>query len=291
MVALLLVVLAQAPSDVPVAIVVSSRRDTGNQAPAAAEQLKAALAAQGITATSDAESVKRITALGGVDPKACDAARLCLQKLAQLLQGVVIGVDVSKAGKLTAAHIEAVSYDRVESLAADDLTSDAKSWARKSAAAAAAFAQKLQAPVAALNEARRAKVVEAPLPPAPGLERPREVRVVPEPPPVPPPAVAAEPLPPPQKSALGPVGYVTGAVAIIAIGAGIACLILGFLDRGTYFQTQSSTGALPGIASTYNDQQLAGLAAQSNLRIGLGGGLVGLGALLGITSALLFAKE
>ena len=30
--------------------------------------------------------------LGGVDPKACDASRLCLQKLAQLSQGVIIGV-------------------------------------------------------------------------------------------------------------------------------------------------------------------------------------------------------
>jgi len=298
MTALIFFALAQAPApaDVPVAIVISSRRDTGSSATAVVEQLKVALAGQGIAATGDAESVQRLTALGAVDPKACDAARLCLQKLAQLLQGVVIGVDVSKAGKLTAGHLEAVSFDRVESLAADDITSDAKSWNKKAGEAATAFAQKLKAPIGALNEARRAKVIvatpvktEPDLKGSPPLEEPRETRLVPEPPPVPPPAALAETQT--QKSSLGPVGYVTAGAAIIAVGAGIACLILGFLDRGTYFQTQASTDALPGVASTYNDMQLAGLASQSNLRIGLGGGLLGFGAVLGITSALLFLKE
>ncbi len=295
MLSLIFFALAQTPSDVPVAIVVSSRRDVGNQAPAVVEQLKAALQAQGITATGDGDSVKRLTQLGGVDPRACDGARLCLQKLAQLLQGVVIGVDVSRAGKLSAGHLEAVAFDRVESLATDDVTADAKSWSKRASEAASSFAQKLKGPLAAMNDARRAKVAAAPTPkPAdnelkstPVLEPRREPQIVPEPPPVPPPAVTAEP----PKSSLGPVAYVTTGAAIIAVGAGIACLILGFLDRGTYFQTQASTDALPGVASTYNDRQLAGLASQSNLRIGLGGGLLGLGAVLAITSVLLFMKE
>src|SRR4051812_30896983 len=139
MLALLTVVLAQAPADVSVAIVVSSRRDPGN-APAVCDQLKAAI---GAGAMSEKESVDRLTRLGGVDPHACDGARLCLQKLAQLLHGVVIGVDVSKAGKLLAGHIEAVSFDRVESLASEDFTADAKSWPQKSQAAVASLAQRL----------------------------------------------------------------------------------------------------------------------------------------------------
>jgi hypothetical protein len=295
MTALIFFALAQAPTDVPVAIVVSSRRDVGNAAPAVVEQLKVALSGVGITAMGDPESVERLKSLGGVDPEACDAARLCLQKLAQLLQGVVIGVDVSKAGKLSAGHLEAVAFDRVESLAADDLTSDAKSWNKKAGEAATAFAQKLKGPIAALNEARRAKaapakVADSELKATPVLEQPREVRVVPEPPPVPPPAVTAETTASP--GGLGPVPYVTGAAAIISVGAGIACLILGFLDRGTYWQSISKPDVpMGGVASSFTDQELQGLASQSNLRLGLGGGLLALGAALGITTALLFLKE
>lgn len=292
MTALILFALAQAPTEVPVAIVVSSRRDTGTQASTLAEQLKVALAAEGITATSDADSVARLKKLGGVDPRACDGARLCLQKLAQLMQGVVIGVDVSKAGRLSAGHLEAVAWERVESLAADDLTSDAKSWPAKSKDGAKAFAQKLKGPLAELNEARKVKA-SSELKGAPVLEPPQQARLVPEPPPVPPPtapptAVQAEPA---QKSNLGPVAYVTTAAAIISAGAGIVCMILGFLDRGTYFSTLSRFDGSMDMASSYDDRQLLGLANQSNLRVGLGAGLIGLGAALGITSAVLFTRE
>lgn len=302
MTALLLVVLSQAglsqaPADVPVALVVSSRRDTTNAAPALVDQLKIALAAQGITAMGDADSVARLKLLGGVDPKACDGSRLCLQKLAQLLQGVVVGVDVSKAGRLTAGHVEAVAYDRVESLAVDDVTSDAKSWNKTAGEAATAFAQKLKAPLAAMNEARRPK--EAPpkvaekqpeLKTAPPLETPREATLTPEPPPTPPPAVPVEATT--QKSGLGPVPYVTTGVAIVALGAGIVCLILGFIDRGTYVGTfERPMGLGTDVASMYTDAQLRNLAQQSNVRIGVGTGLVALAAALGITSGILFAKE
>src|SRR4051794_35159731 len=137
---LLLLVLAQAPAaDVPVAIVVSSRRDSGNASAALCEQLKSAL---GSKAMGEKESVERLTHLGGVDPHACDGARLCLQKLAQLLHGVVIGVDVSRAGKLTAGHIEAVAMDRVDSLATIDVASDAKGWVQKAGDAAKSLADK-----------------------------------------------------------------------------------------------------------------------------------------------------
>ena len=294
----LLLVLSQAPTDVPVAIVISSRRDTSTAAATLAEQLKVTLGAQGIAAMGDADAVTRLKMLGGVDPKACDGARLCLQKLAQLLQGVVIGVDVSKAGRLTAGHLEAVSWDRVDSLAADDLSSDAKSWNQRSAEAATAFALKLKPPLQALNDARRPKVAVTPTPPPPKpaepelkppppADPPRNPMLVPEPPPTPPPAVVVEDKKP---SSLGPVPYVTAATGIVAIGAGIVCLVLGFFDRQTYVDTFRRPDGM-AVVSSYTDAELRDVAGRSNLRIGLGSGLVGLGAALGITAAVLFMRE
>lgn len=268
---------------------VSSRRDADKLALGVTEQLKAALAAQGITATSDSESVERLKKLGGVEPRACDGARLCLQKLAQLLQGVVVGVDVSRAGRLTAGHVEAVAFDRVESLAVDDITSDAKQWSAKSNEAAKAFAEKLKAPVRALSDARRVKsppkAAENELKTTPALDAPREATVVPEPPPTPPPAIEAVTVSK-KASGTGPLPFITTGAAVVAAGAGILCLVLGFSDRSTYFQSISG-----GMASSLTDAQLQNLAYQSNLRIGLGGGLLGLAGALGITSALLFMKE
>lgn len=266
-------------------VVVSSRRDVGSTAVSICEQMRVALAAQGIVATGDGASVERLKKLGGVDPKACDGARLCLQKLAQLLQGVVIGVDVSRAGKLSAGHFEAVSFDRVDSLAADDVTADAKSWPGKSSAAVTAFAAKLKAPMLALNETRRASSK----PPEPELkappDAPREVRVLPEPPPLPPPAVTAE------KSGTGPVPYVTGAAAVAALGMGIVFMVLGFIDRGTYHASFADPTGLMGHASSLSDDELTQLASSSNIRIGVGAGLIGLAVALGITSGVLLFKE
>lgn len=295
----LLLVLSQAPTDVPVAIVIASRRDTSTAAATLVEQLKVTLGAQGISAMGDADAVTRLKMLGGVDPKACDGARLCLQKLAQLLQGVVIGVDVSKAGRLTAGHVEAVSWDRVDSLASDDLSSDAKSWNQKSAEAATAFALKLKPALQALNDARRPKVAVTPPPtppdkvaPAelkapPPADQPRDVMLIPEPPPTPPPAVVVEDK---KASSLGPVPYVTAATGIVAIGAGIVCLVLGFFDRQTYVDTFRRPDGT-AVVSSYTDAELRDVAGRSNLRIGLGSGLIGLGAALGITAAVLFMRE
>lgn len=293
----LLLVLSQAPTDVPVAIVISSRRDTSTSAATLVEQLKVTLGAQGISAMGDADAVARLKTLGGVDPKACDGARLCLQKLAQLLQGVVIGVDVSKAGRLTAGHLEAVSWDRVDSLASDDLSSDAKSWNQRSAETATAFALKLKPSLQALNDARRPKVAATPPTPPPAkdpevkarppADQPRDAMLVPEPPPTPPPAVVVEER---KASSLGPVPYVTAATGIVALGAGIVCLVLGFFDRQAYVDTFRRPDGM-AVVSSYTDAELRDVAGRSNLRIGLGSGLVGLGAALGITAAVLFMRE
>jgi hypothetical protein len=286
---LLSLVLAQAAAaDVPVAIVVSSRRDAA-AASALCVQLKAAL---GPLAMSEKESVDRLTQLGGVDPQACDGAKLCLQKLAQLLRGVVIGVDVSKAGKLLAGHIEAVSFDRVESLATDDLTGDMKSWPQKTAAAAQAFGQKLQPQLLALKpkEEPKAAPPQPELKSTPALEPPREATLVPEPPPQPP---EQEPLAVTQAPGHngGPVPYIVGGAAALSLIGAVVLMVLGFADRSTY---QSSFIAVPNqmiVASSLRDDQLNALASASNLKIGSGGALIGVAAALGVVAGILFARE
>ncbi len=162
MLTLVFFALAQAPAsasaEVPVAIVVSSRRDTNGSASRLCDQLQNAIGPQAMT---EKQSIERLASLGGVDPHACDGARLCLQKLAQLLHGVVIGVDVSKAGRLTAGHIEAVSFDRVDSLAVGDIASDAKGVAGQIARRGAGVrCRKLSPP------ARRAQALKEAVQPA-----------------------------------------------------------------------------------------------------------------------------
>jgi hypothetical protein len=290
MTALLLFVLAQGPSDVPVALVVSSRRDNTGAAAHLVESLKASLESAHISAMSESESVKRLTQLGGVDPKACDGARLCLQKLAQLLQGVVVGVDVSRAGKRFAAHVEAVSFDRVESLAVDDLAAESKTWRSKSLEVAASFAVKLRAPLAALNESRNARGDSA-------LRGFEEFKTPPSPEPlvsialVPPPTAPAQAVlsPPPQAPAQkrGLLPYFTGGGGVVSAGVGAALLVLGFVDRGTY--SSSLQMRINGqTTSRLSDRELSDLAGRSNTFIITGGILVGLGAALGITTLLLF---
>lgn len=290
MTALLLFVLAQAPSDVPVALVVSSRRDNTGAATQLVESLKASLQSQQISAMSEAESVKRLTQLGGVDPKACDGARLCLQKLAQLLQGVVVGVDVSKAGKRLAAHVEAVSFDRVESLAVDDLAAESKAWKSKSLEFANGFSVKLRAPLAALNESRKSKTDNTPR----GFEEfkaPPTVDASPSisPVPQPMPKVQAAVTPPPELPAKtrGVLPYLIGGGAVVSAGVGAALMVLGFVDRGTY--SASLRMRVNGqTISTLTDQELSALAGRSNMFIITGSILIGVGAALGITSLLLF---
>jgi hypothetical protein len=116
------------------------------------------------------------------------------------------------------------------------------------------------------------------------LESPREV--VAEPPPTPPAQVVVAPAP--SKNNLGPVAYMTTAVAIASVIAGIVFLTLGFVDRGKYFGSQE---LMPGTASKYTDAELSGLSSQSNIFTGLGTGLLGLAGALGITSAILFTRE
>jgi hypothetical protein len=279
-------VLAQAPApsgDVPVAIVSSSRRDPGTSA-ALCEQLKTAL---GGTAMGEKESIDRLAKLGGVDPHACDGARLCLQKLAQLLHGVVIGVDVSKAGKLLAGHVEVVSFDRVESLATEDVTADAKSWPQKSQAAVASLAQRLSPQLLAM----RPRVEPKPdLKGTPAFEPPREVNLTPEPPPT--------PLPSPEPAVTasgevskGPVPYVTAGSGIVSLGIGITLTVLGFLDRGTYQASFQQVPNQMAVASTLTDDKLTALATASNAKVGFGVGLIGLAVALGITAAILFVKD
>jgi hypothetical protein len=284
---LLYLVLAQAPAaDVPVAIVISSRRDSTTASSVLCEQLKTAL---GPRAMGEKDSVARLTQLGGVDPHACDGAKLCLQKLAQLLHGVVIGVDVSKAGRLLAGHIEAVSFDRVESLATDDLTGDAKSWPQKSSAAAQAFAQKLSPQLDALKPKEEPKPPPPELKSSPALEPPHTVVVVPEPPPQPATEVVA--VQQTGSSGFGPVPYVATGAAVASLGAGITLLVLGFVDRNTYQGSFQQVPNQTALSSSFTDAQLSSLATASNAKIGLGIAFSVIGAALGVLAGVLFAKE
>ena len=77
---LLVLLLAQTASvpaapQVPIAIVVSSRRDTGNTLSSAiCAKLKESLAAQGIEAMSEEQSNERLVKLGAIDSHACGFA-------------------------------------------------------------------------------------------------------------------------------------------------------------------------------------------------------------------------
>ena len=274
MTALWLVILAQAAvpskSAVPVAIVVSSRRDALNTlSPQLCDELKKALAAEGVVAMSDAESTQRLVSLGGVEPRACDGSKLCLQRLAELLRGVVIGVDVGKVQRFSAGHLEALAIDRAESIGVADITADGKSWQKKSASAAIAFARKIAPVVLELERVRQEQLRADAMPPQ-VTDVPRQASLLPDAPLTPPPELTV-------RRSRGPVPYVLLGAAIAAAGAAVAMLILGLADANRY--NGSLQPLAGGTTSSFTQAQLNGLAASGNLKFSIAAGC-GAGALV-----------
>ncbi len=241
-----------------VAIVISSRRDAGGQlANEVANALKKQLAAKGIAALGPDEATARLTQLGAVDPKACDGARLCLSKLAQLLgpHGAVIGVDVGKAGRFNAGHLECVSATRLESLAVSDFTADAKKWAATREDALKAFVTEVAPKLRVLLAESVAATPQA------GTLTPRDAPVnaqlTPDAPPLPP-LVVAKPTKP-----IPTAAWVTGGGAVASAGVAVAFLVMGLNHKAAFDSSQVEVNGRPG-GSTLTQTQLDGLAQASN---------------------------
>lgn len=287
--ALLVVLAALAAVDGPaketsVAIVISSRRDAvGQLSKDVAASLKAKLEAQGIAALNPEEATARLTKLGAVDPKACDGARLCLSKLAQLLgaRGVIIGVDVGKAGRFNAGHLECVAANRVDSLAVADFTGDAKRWASTSEEALKAFITELVPKLNALAaEAEAAAAAAKPsVPPvatAPIPDAPVAPKLVPGAPPTPP-LVTANPSKP-----WGPGVYASGGAAIVSAGVAATFLVLALGHKGEF---DGSLSTVDGKSvSRLPESRLNALAAASNREFTIAAtSAAATGALTGLT--------
>ena len=303
---LLLVLMAQAasgapkPPQVPIAIVISSRRDTGDTLSSElCAKVKDALAAQGIEAMSAPQSAERLAKLGAVDSRACDGSKLCLAKLAELLQGIVIGVDIGKVQKFSAGHLEAVAVGRVDSLAVSDFSSDAKGWPKKSAAETAAFVAEVVSGAREMNKALepvkvavvqppppppKVAVVEPPPPPKVIVaDMPTEVKLIPEPPPTPPPVIIEEPR------SRGPLPYVVVGTAVAAAVVAVTLLVLALIDTSKYNGTTDGFNSL--TTSSLTRAQLDMVAAEANLKYSVSLG-TGIGAAaLGVVAGILLVRE
>ena len=289
---------APKPPQVPIAIVISSRRDTGDTLSSAlCAKVKDALAAQGIEAMSAPQSAERLAKLGAVDSRACDGSKLCLAKLAELLQGIVIGVDIGKVQKFSAGHLEAVAVGRVDSLAVSDFSSDAKGWPKKSAAETAAFVAQVVSGAREMNKALepvkvavveppppKVAVVEPPPPPKVIVaDMPTEVKLIPEPPPTPPPVIIDEPR------SRGPLPYVVVGTAVAAAVVAVTLLVLALIDTSKYNGTTDGFNSL--TTSSLTRAQLDTLAANANLKYSVSLG-TGIGAAaLGVVAGILLVRE
>lgn len=294
---------APKPPQVPIAIVISSRRDTGDTLSSElCAKVKDALAAQGIEAMSAPQSAERLAKLGAVDSHACDGSKLCLAKLAELLQGIVIGVDIGKVQKFSAGHLEAVAVGRVDSLAVSDFSSDAKGWPKKSAAETAAFVAEVVSGAREMNKALepvkvavvqpppppppKVAVVEPPPPPTPKVivaDMPTEVKLIPEPPPTPPPVIIEEPR------SRGPLPYVVVGTAVAAAVVAVTLLVLALIDTSKYNGTTDGFNSL--TTSSLTRAQLDMVAAEANLKYSVSLG-TGIGAAaLGVVAGILLVRE
>jgi hypothetical protein len=289
---LLLVLLAQTAASeppksaptVPIAIVVSSRRDAGNTLSSAlCTKVRDALAARGIEAMTEQQSADRLAKLGAIDPHACDGSKLCLAKLAELLQGIVIGVDIGKVGRFNAGHLEAVAIGRLESVAVADFTSDSKGWSRKTGDELPAFIAPVASMAAEMNKAlvpveppKAVAVAPTPPPVEKKSDAPLEPKLLPVPPPTPPPVVVEE------TRSRGPVPYIVGGTAVALAIVAVTMLALASADSDAYHSRQETLSG--GQTSPLTRAELDRLAGSANLKYsaalgtGIGAGVVGIAA-------------
>jgi hypothetical protein len=282
--ALLLLLLAQtpqAPGDV--AVVVASRREPAN-AQKVARALAEVLAPTAHVLTEEGAK-SRIAELGGVDPVACDGQRLCLIKLAELLgpHATVIGIDVAKAGKFVSAHVEAVGAGKVESLLADDFSSDTKGFDAQSKQWARTFGEKLKDKLAQWNaevEAAKPKPVVTQTPTPTPAPTPEPIA----PPPPPPPVVEQHDQP-----SHGPAWAATVAAGLLAIGGGVT-LGLAISNKTAYDNSVRSflSGNQNASSLTYSQLNSTVNAANTEFSIALG---LGIATVVAVAVAiLLFAR-
>jgi len=272
--------LAQSPVDV--AVVVSSRRE-----PAAAKKVAHALVevlAPTAHVLNDDAAKARLAELGGVDPVTCDGARLCLGKLAELLgpTSVVIGIDVAKAGRFQSCHVEAVAPGKIDSLLADDFTSDSKAFDADSKKWAKGFAERLQVKLDALAAEREAaKPKPQPQPPPTVTPPPEIVPPVSNVPPPPPPPLLTEPAP-----SRTPAWVSTAGALATAISCGVL-LGLGLTDKAHYEDSQRNFLGGTQIASTLTLAEINATVNRSNTELSFSLGF-GIAAAVATALALYF---
>lgn len=282
--ALLLLLLAQSPqAPGDVAVVVSSRREPAS-AQKVARALAEVLAPNAHVLTGDAAKA-RLAELGGVDPVACDGQRLCLLKLAELLgpHATVIGIDVAKAGKFISAHVEAVGAGKVDSLLADDFSSDTRGFEAQSKQWSRAFGEKLRDKLAAWNAELEAAKPKPPPPtpaPAPTPANP-EVAALPPPPP---PLVEQH-----EQPSRAPAWAATVAAGLCAIGGGVT-LGLAISNKTSYDNSVRSFLSGNNNASSLTYSQLTSTVNTANTEFSIALGLGIATAVAAVVAILLFLR-
>lgn len=268
----LLAVEAAQPATRPVAVLaVSKRPGAESWIASTSERVHAALEREGVVGLLPmTEAEKQLAAVGMADPRSCQGARSCVGRLAVILaeNGVVVAVDVAKAGSSLAVKLEAVSGDGPRVLASTDLLLPVGKWDDQLALPVVLFARSLKEKLEA----------EAPPPPA---DAPVATAPPPDltPPPQPPPVaeVAAAPAPRPRV-----LPWVLVGAAVVFAGAAAALAATGAADQASIRDSVQQVGGEP--VSSLSRTQLQALEKSGNTKFslalasGIAAGALGVGA-------------
>ncbi len=275
----------------PIGVVLSSKRAGAEQiSKKLVDRVTAVLRKEGVgTLTADALNAQ-LKEAGLDDPRSCDGADGCLQKLAGVLgpHAVIIGVDVGKIQKNLAIHLSAMASDAAEPIAVQDFIAKEDKWLDQSNTPLLAFVHDLKANL----KARVTPVVDTPAdPPVKPVVRDVPVKkpdLTPDP--------TKEPEKPivvkdPEKPGKGPLPWVLAGGAVAAVGTSITLGALGLQDRSRYFSAFEADGVTPKVSRTEFNQTYAPLAGSANTKLtaALITGVAGLA--LGGVSTWLFVKE
>ncbi|MFT3710780.1 MAG: hypothetical protein QM817_24415 [Archangium sp.] len=291
MLPLLLMQLTLGQADVrsPVAVVITSKRPGAEQvAPKIAQRVFDSFKREGVGGLlDDANSVKELKSAGFSDPRTCQGTKACLSKLAILIgpKAVVVGVDVGKVGKTLAIHLEAVSADKDESLAALDVSSSINGWSDAMSAPIVVFVRDVKAGLELKKKA--VEPIDTPPPPPPEVvknDTPKKTDLTP-PPKDEPIEIVEKPGKPPKVGAI-----ITTGGAVAAAGVAVTFGILSGSAKGEFDKSLVDLGnGMKG--STLPESRAKELAATANTdaAVAVTAGVAAAG--LAVVSAILFLKD
>lgn len=235
------------------AVVLASRRSGADDAPKILAQVRSLLIAEGVAIDAEQQVATR---LGKEDPRKCQGAQACLGKAADLLGGVVIGVDVARARKSLLVHLTAVAPGG-ELLHEMDIDVPLTRWQNALKVPVIGFARVVQERLAPAQSTPP----ESPPPTPPIVEAPTKdaplVAKLDLPPRTPPPVVVA-----PQPAAARPGRWLALGGSVATAGATTAFAVISLSAKGAVDASRYDAGGVTGTRLT--DAELRSKAATAN---------------------------